>query len=100
MAANARLQQEVEYRKTVEQQLRHSEILLRNAQRAAQIGCWEFDIQTREVYWTEELFLIHGLDPSQPTPNVDEGFALIHLTIAGYMRKLFVSQHSAVRRLR
>lgn len=78
MAANAQLQQEVEYRQTVEHQLRRAQAMLCNAQRAAQVGCWEFDVQTREVYWTEELFLIHGLDPSQPTPSVDEGFALIH----------------------
>jgi DNA-binding response OmpR family regulator len=78
MAANARLQQEVEHRKQVEAQLRRSETLFRNAQRVAQVGCWYLDIETREVYWTEELFLIHGLDPNQPTPTVEEGLSLIY----------------------
>ncbi len=78
MAANARLTQEIEQRKQIEAQLRRSEMMLRNAQRVAQIGCWLFDLRTRENYWTEELFLIHGLDPSGPTPNESEVLAMIH----------------------
>jgi PAS domain S-box-containing protein len=78
MAANARLQQEVEQRKQVEARLRRSETLLRTAQKAAQIGSWEFDRITRQTYWTEELYLIHGLDPSQPPPHETEVLSLIH----------------------
>ncbi|MBE9142514.1 response regulator [Planktothrix mougeotii] len=78
MAANARLQEEIEQRKHIEAQLRRSEMMLRNAQRVAQVGCWEFDVITREIYWTEELFLIHGLDPNQSAPSPEEILALIH----------------------
>lgn len=78
MMANARLQQEIEQRKQVEAQLRRSETMLRTAQHVAQIGCWEFDISTRETYWTEELYLIHGLDPNQPAPTEEEILRLIH----------------------
>ncbi|WP_035984925.1 response regulator transcription factor [Leptolyngbya sp. KIOST-1] len=78
MTANARLQQEIEYRRQVESQLRRSELMLRTAQRVAQIGCWEVDLHTREIYWTEELFLIHGLSPEGPTPSYEESLTLIH----------------------
>jgi PAS domain-containing protein len=81
MAANARLQQEIEERRAIESELRRSERMLRNAQQVAQIGCWEWNIENRKLYWTEELFLLHGLDPSQPPPNPDhleEALALIH----------------------
>lgn len=78
MAANARLQQEIEQRKQVEAQLRRSETMLRTAQRVAQIGSWEVDVHTREIYWTEELFLIHGLSPEGPTPSYEESLVLIH----------------------
>lgn len=78
MAANARLQQEIEHRKHIETRLRRSEMMLRNAQRMAQVGCWEFDVETRETYSTEELFLIHGLDPNRPAPGPEEVSALIH----------------------
>ena len=36
------------------------------------------DVKTRETYWTEELFRIHGLDPNQSTPSPEEILALIH----------------------
>ncbi|AFZ44998.1 two component transcriptional regulator, winged helix family [Halothece sp. PCC 7418] len=81
MAANARLQREVEERRAVESELRCSERMLRNAQKAAQIGCWEWNLENRKLYWTEELFLLHGLDPTQPPPHPDhpeEALALIH----------------------
>ncbi|MEB3289691.1 MAG: winged helix-turn-helix domain-containing protein [Leptolyngbya sp.] len=78
MAANAQLTQEIEQRKQIEAQLRRSEVMLRNAQRVAQIGCWEANIMTHEVYWTEEMYLIHGLDPSGPPPTPEEIEAMIH----------------------
>jgi PAS domain S-box-containing protein len=78
MVANARLQQEIEHRREVEVQLRRSEIMLRNAQRVAQVGCWEFDMNTRQTYWTEELYLIHGLEPGRPAPSHAEVMMLIH----------------------
>jgi len=81
MAANAHLQREIEERRAIESELRRSERMLRNAQEVAQIGCWEWDIENRNLYWTEELFLLHGLDPSQPPPHPDrpeEALLLIH----------------------
>lgn len=78
MAANARLTQEIEQRKQIETQLRRSEMMLRNAQRVAQIGCWEANISTHEIYWTEEMYLIHGLDPNGPPPTPEQIESLIH----------------------
>jgi PAS domain S-box-containing protein len=78
MAANARLRQEIEERKQAEIELQRSERLLRNAQRVAKIGAWEFDISRGETYWTEELYPIHGLDPNQSAPTQDENVQLIH----------------------
>jgi DNA-binding response OmpR family regulator len=78
MAANAQLHQEIEERHRVETQLCRSEMLLRNAQKVAQIGSWEFDFATLETYWTAELYLIHGLDPTKPAPTHEQIRNLIH----------------------
>lgn len=78
MTANSRLHQEIEHRQQMAEQLQRSERMLRNAQQVAQIGCWEFDMHTQTTYWTEELYHIHGLDPSQPAPTPEENLALIH----------------------
>jgi PAS domain S-box-containing protein len=78
MSANTRLQQEINERRQKEAELARSERLLRNAQRVVQIGAWEFNIKTQKTYWTEELYLIHGLDPKQPAPTPAEVINLIH----------------------
>ena len=59
-------------RKIAEEKLMHSEANLAAAQRIAHIGSWEFDLLTQEITWSEELFQIFGLDPSQPEPILAE----------------------------
>lgn len=78
MGANARLQQEIEEHRQTADKLRRSEQFLRNAQRVAQIGSWEFDVQTGQTYWTEELYHIHGFDPRQPPPTPEQVLTYIH----------------------
>ena len=45
--------------------LRRSEARLREAQSLAHIGNWEFVIDTGEIYWSDEVFRIYGLDPAR-----------------------------------
>jgi PAS domain S-box-containing protein len=75
---NARLQEEIEQRKLAEEKLKKSEASLAQAQRVAHVGNWEFDVLTQEITWSEELFRIYGLDPTQPEPTVSEHIQLIH----------------------
>ncbi|MBD2257862.1 PAS domain S-box protein [Pseudanabaena sp. FACHB-2040] len=53
-------------RKRAEIALRESQHALAVAQRIAQLGNWSFDPESGEVVWSEEVFHIYGLDPSQP----------------------------------
>jgi diguanylate cyclase (GGDEF)-like protein/PAS domain S-box-containing protein len=41
---------------------------LQSAQRIAGIGSWFLDLGTDAVTWSEELFLMQGLDPNEPAP--------------------------------
>jgi PAS domain S-box-containing protein len=50
-------------------QLQKSEASLAAAQKIAHIGSWEFDIFSKKVTWSEEVFCIFGLDPAQPEPT-------------------------------
>lgn len=63
---------DVTERKNAEEKLRVSELELIEAQRLSHIGSWEWDPQTDTVNWTEELYRIAGLDPSQPAPNLQQ----------------------------
>lgn len=58
---------DVTERKRVEQALRQSEFALREAQRLAHVGDWKWTPETGTI-WSEEVFRIHGIDPSQPSP--------------------------------
>jgi len=46
-----------------DQQLKHLQILLLRVETLAQIGCWEWNIKTGEVYWSPEIYHQYGLEP-------------------------------------
>jgi diguanylate cyclase (GGDEF)-like protein/PAS domain S-box-containing protein len=60
---------DVSDRKLAEAKLRQSEATLLTAQRIAHIGSWEADIENLTGSWSEGLFRIFGLDPTQPKPT-------------------------------
>jgi PAS domain S-box-containing protein len=45
---------------------------LKEAQRVAHIGSWRFDLKSEALEWSEELYRIHGMDPSRPPPTYRE----------------------------
>ena len=51
--------------------LGRSQTLLAEAQRLAQIGTWEYDLVTRTLVWSEELYRLYGLDSAAGSPDVD-----------------------------
>ncbi|CAN90746.1 MULTISPECIES: ATP-binding protein [Sorangium] len=64
-------------RRRAEQELRRSERMLKEAQRIAHVGSWSYDIASRTIRWSEELYHILGVDPSvRPTFELFAG--LIH----------------------
>ncbi|MDX6385987.1 MAG: hypothetical protein QOK48_3560 [Blastocatellia bacterium] len=54
---------DIEDRKQAEEQLKHSETQLAQAQRLAHIGSWDWDLRTNAVTWSDELYHIFGLQP-------------------------------------
>ncbi|MBW4659505.1 MAG: PAS domain S-box protein [Drouetiella hepatica Uher 2000/2452] len=68
---------EITDRKRMEENLRQSEAALREAQRIAHIGSWEYDPQTQTLTGSEELFRICGLTP-KPFFSLDEFSQVIH----------------------
>lgn len=65
-------------RMQAEAALLYSEATLREAQRVAHIGSWEFDVIAQTTRWSDELLQIHGLDPAQPLPSPVETLQFIH----------------------
>lgn len=65
-------------RKKVEKQLQQNDQRLRNAQRIAHIGFWDWDIVTNEVYWSDETFKIFGIRPQEFTATYDAFLQAVH----------------------
>lgn len=65
-------------RKRMEEALRESESRLRDAQRNAHLGTWEWDIETGEETWSEELNRIMGFDPPQAKPKFRTFLRALH----------------------
>jgi len=57
---------DITQRKQAEQALQQRETDLRDAQRIAKVGSWQWDPATDTVSWSEELYRIAALDPSMP----------------------------------
>src|SRR5262249_55233906 len=51
---------------------------LAEAQRVAQLGYWEFDRITGEVFWSDEMYALAGLDSGIHPPPTERFFAAIH----------------------
>jgi formate hydrogenlyase transcriptional activator len=85
---------DIEDRKCAEEQLRRStqalqrsEFYLSEGQRLAHAGSWAFDSAGFE-YWSPELFRIHGLDPANKAPTVQEYLDLLHPNDREFMANL------------
>ncbi len=65
-------------RKKNEEELKWIQMNLTEAQRVANLGSWERDIETGLTYWSDEFFRICGLDPGAVTPSPELASEIIH----------------------
>lgn len=65
-------------RKRAEAELRASQERLTQALRAARAGAWEWDMITGHVIWSEENFLVMGLNPATDTAAYDHWLSAVH----------------------
>ncbi len=65
-------------RRQAEEELRMREKQLAESQRIAHIGSWEHNLTTGQVFWSDELFRILGLDPEKDPADFRIFFDMIH----------------------
>ena len=63
--------QDITERKKAEKALRESERVLASAQKIAHLGSWDWNPQTNEIYWSDELYEIHGREKTSGPPPMD-----------------------------
>ncbi|HKX28387.1 MAG TPA: PAS domain S-box protein [Blastocatellia bacterium] len=65
-------------RKRAEEALRESEAKLKRAQQVGNVGSWEWDIGTGELFWSEQTSRQFGLAPDQAVPSYEAFRKCIH----------------------
>jgi two-component system, cell cycle sensor histidine kinase and response regulator CckA len=63
---------DISERKRAEEALRRSENQLAEAQRVAHIGSWNWDLQKKEITWSDEHYRIFGVEPDEININYEE----------------------------
>ncbi len=61
-----------------EKLLTQSESRLKEAQKIAHLGDWEFDFNTQKVTWSDENFRIYGFEPDSIEPSRELAQSFVH----------------------
>ncbi|TES93800.1 MAG: PAS domain S-box protein, partial [Desulfobacteraceae bacterium] len=101
------LQKEVRERTLAQQALQQSEARLRDAQRIAHIGNWDWDIVNNQLWWSDEIYRIFGLRPQEFDTTYEVFLSHVHpddrefvkqsVNEALYERKPYNMDHRIVR---
>lgn len=62
---------DITQKKKIEEELKKSEAYLRSVQRIGRLGSWEYVPKTSQVTWSDEIFRIFGLDPTEGEPQYE-----------------------------
>lgn len=61
--------------------------LLLLSERLAKLGHWRLNLATEELLWSDEVYRIHGMDPSDPQPDLATALSFYHPDDTSLMRQ-------------
>jgi diguanylate cyclase (GGDEF)-like protein/PAS domain S-box-containing protein len=64
---------DISERKSSEQELIVTSQLLQETQAISKVGGWELNLETGDLYWTDETYRLHDTSPEEFNPSVDAG---------------------------
>ena len=78
MVAGAIIERDVREREATRRILHENEDRLRIALTAANAGAWEWDLDTGQVVWSEEIWNVYGLQPHSCQPSYEAWLQVVH----------------------
>lgn len=82
-------QRDITERREARTALRESEARLRMALTGARAGVWEWNLVTRQVVWSPELFYMLGIEQESVKPSFERFLKIVHPEDAVQMEKAF-----------
>ncbi|WP_186843791.1 EAL domain-containing protein [Acetobacterium tundrae] len=70
--------QDITKEKIMENNLKTLGENLNQAQKVAGLGSWHYDLKKDELFWSDEIYIMHGLDPIKYEPDFNKLLELIH----------------------
>ncbi len=52
--------------------------IIENAGEVLKVGYWQLDCKTNQLFWTDEIYTIHGVSPSNYSPQLDTAINFYH----------------------
>jgi sigma-B regulation protein RsbU (phosphoserine phosphatase) len=83
----AELREEIEEHRRTEMQLREKEQTLDLALHIGQLGSWEYNLRTEEMYWADEVYRIFGLSPGDTRITYQSALLMVHPDDQAVVRK-------------
>jgi PAS domain S-box-containing protein len=77
-SASAELEQEVAERRRTEGDLIESQMQLAEAQELTMLGSWRWDVERDRIYWSDQMYSIHGVDPTTFNASIEGLIEIVH----------------------
>ena len=52
--------------------------IIENAGEVLKVGYWQLDCNSNQLFWTDEIYTIHGISPSRYSPELDTAINFYH----------------------
>jgi diguanylate cyclase (GGDEF)-like protein/PAS domain S-box-containing protein len=78
IAFNRMTQDLAAQRQRTDEAIRESQASLREAQRTAHIGSWEWDFETDAIIWSREMFRLHDVEPERLEASIPTLMRAVH----------------------
>jgi PAS domain S-box-containing protein len=79
--------EDITERKLVAEELQKREMQLSEAQEIAHVGSWEADVTTGEAIWSDELYLIYGVEAQSHQATFERFMECVHPDDRGFVGK-------------